>query len=159
MSNILYEAMELVLARINTVFADAGVALPARQYMSAGGQGETVHDSEQVTVSFDQMYTGSPGEQSQVPAHVDGQRTAAFVIEIVRAVPVARITRAAEIPPTPEEMNTNTQLRVTDAWLLMDAGLAAGQELNYTGSLVDITAGAPQGGMQATTMTLIVGIG
>lgn len=156
---------------LNTVvatYADHGISLPERRYLSVGGQGSTVHDGEQVTVSFEQGYSGRPGAQAQEPVKCDSMRTGVYIVEVVRALPQPNTTAAnpsttipsrygqvvtgvETLPPDIQSAHARTQM--VDAMLLLDAGIRAG-ETTLTGSLADVTAGQPQGGFQAMILVL-----
>lgn len=165
-----------LLATINRVYAAAGIAVPERQYYVIGGQGQTVHDCEQVTVSWDQAYSGLPGNEASIPARCDDIHTGSFIIEVVRRVNTARTpvdpmapatapTGTANIPGrwgggvqgspeivTPENYKYEAQIQMKDAILLLKAGLLAGEATLGNNAIVDVSAGSPQGGYQATIM-------
>lgn len=165
--NEFVEIADLILNTVVATYADQGVALPERRYLAVGGQGDTVHDCEQVTVSFEQGYSGLPGNQAQEPATANDPRTAVFIVEVVRQLPLPNTTSAN--PATTVQSRYASDMRVqvlpvdvqsdiarkqmVDAMLLLDAGLRAGQTTT-TGALVDISAGSPQGGYQAITAVI-----
>lgn len=157
-----------ILNTVVATYADHGVDLPARRYLAVGGQGSTVHDCEQVTVSFEQGYSGRPGAQAQEPVKCASLRTGVYLIEVVRAVPApntAAANPATLVPSRYGQVKTGVEIlpadvqsafarkQMVDAMLLLDAGLRAG-ETTLTGSLADVTAGQPQGGYQAMTLVL-----
>lgn len=157
-----------ILNTVVATYADHGVDLPARRYLAVGGQGATVHDCEQVTVSFEQGYSGRPGAQAQEPVKCNSLRTGVYIIEVVRALPLANTVAAnpeTTVPARYGQVKTGVELvpadvqsahartQMQDAMLLLDAGLRAG-ETTLTGSLADVTAGQPQGGYQAMTLVL-----
>jgi hypothetical protein len=144
------------------------VDLPTRRYLAVGGQGDTVHDCEQVTVSFEQGYSGLPGNQAQEPVKCAGPRTGVYIVEVVRALPQPNTVAAnptTTVPAKFAQAVTGVQTlpsdvqsdiarkQMQDAMLLMDAGLRAGETMTI-GALADVSAGSPQGGFQA--MTLVV---
>lgn len=167
------EFVELADRILNTVvatYADHEVDLPARRYLAVGGPGSTVHDCEQVTVSFEQGYSGLPGNQAMEPSKCVGPRSAVFVVEVVRTLPLPNTTAAnpattvpsrypnvvegvAVLPP--EVQSDIARKQMIDAMLLLDAGLRAGETQLY-GSLADVSAGQPQGGYQAISLQLTV---
>jgi len=157
-----------ILNTIVATYADHQVDLPQRRYLAVGGQGGTVHDCEQVTVSFEQGYSGLPGTQAQVPARCATPRTGVYIIEVVRALPQPNTTDAnpalavpsrfgqvtTGVQILPEDVQSDmARIQMVDAMLLLDAGLRAG-ETTLTGSLADVSAGQPQGGYQAMTLVL-----
>lgn len=166
--NEFVEIADLILNTVVATYADHGVDLPARRYLAVGGQGDTVHDCEQLTVSFEQGYSGLPGNQAQEPVKCAGPRTGVYIVEVVRALPspnTASANPATLVPSRYGQEVTGVQLlpvevqsqmarkQMVDAMLLMDAGLRAGETLNL-GALADVSAGSPQGLYQA--MTLVV---
>lgn len=171
--NDIVDLAEHLLATINRVFAEEGVELPARQYYVIGGQGQTVHDEPQLTVSWDQAYSGLPGNEASIPARCDDIHTFSFVVEVVRPVttvlnPEGAIPAqpaglrkidgryAGEIgtvsAPSPEDFMRESRIQMQDAVLLLKAGLLAGEATLTANSIVDVSAGVPQGHLQATIM-------
>ena len=166
--NEFVEIADLILNTVVATYADHGVDLPTRRYLAVGGQGDTVHDCEQLTVSFEQGYSGLPGNQAQEPVKCAGPRTGVYIVEVVRAVPQPNTDAANPATITPsrygqevtgvqtlpaEVQSTYARKQMVDAMLLMDAGLRAGETMTV-GALADVSAGSPQGGYQA--MTLVV---
>lgn len=157
----IFNVMQIVMDTINSVFSEYDVDLPARQFFEFGGMGDVVHDSScgQLTVSFEQMYNGLPGQQEQSPSRCNSPRTGVFVVELVRCTPTPKTGRNnAPRPPTVEEQNASALRQVTDAWLLMEGGMRAVDVIGFTGGLADVSAGDESGGVQATILSLIVGI-
>lgn len=166
--NEFVEVAEHILNTIVTIYGEHGVELPARRYLAVGGQGETVHDCEQVTVSFDQGYSGLPGNQAFEPVRCNSPRTGVFVVEVVRSVAspntpeaapetmipnrLSQVTTGVGVLP-PEVLTDIAKKQMVDAMLLMEAGLRAG-ETTMTGSITDISAGSAQGGFQAMVMVV-----
>jgi hypothetical protein len=166
------EFVDLADHILNTVvatYADHEVDLPARRYLAVGGPGGTVHDCEQVTVSFEQGYSGLPGNQAMEPAKCQGPRSGVYIIEVVRALPLPNTEAANPSTPIPSRYGNDVagvatlpaevqsgiaRRQMQDAMLLLDAGLRAGETLAGVGSLADVSAGSPQGGFQAMTLTL-----
>lgn len=157
-----------ILNTVVATYADHGVDLPARRYLAVGGQGSTVHDCEQLTVSFEQGYSGLPGTQAQEPAKCNTPRTGVYIVEVVRALPSPNTTDANPATMVPsrygqvatgvqvlpaEVQSAHARKQMVDAMLLLDAGLRAG-ETTITGSVADVSAGQPQGGYQAMTLVL-----
>lgn len=166
--NEIVDIADLILNTVVATYADHGVDLPERRYLAVGGQGETVHDCEQVTVSFEQGYSGTPGNQAQEPVKCASPRTAVFIVEVVRALPLPNTVSAnpaTTIPAMYGEDKTGVAIlpaevqtaiarkQMVDAMLLMDSGLRA-SENTMTGALADVSAGSPQGGFQAISMVL-----
>lgn len=167
-ANEFVDMADHILNTVVATFADHGVDLPERRYLAVGGQGDTVHDCEQLTVSFEQGYSGTPGNQAQEPVKCASIRSAVFIVEVVRALPLPNTTAAnpattvpsrygiekSQVAVLPPEVQTSiARKQMVDAMLLMDAGLRAG-ETTMTGSLADVTAGSPQGGYQAISLVI-----
>lgn len=155
------DVMYRVLDQINATYSGYGVSIPTKQFLDMGGQGETPHDCEQVTVALEQVYNGLPGNPEQVPSQCAGPRSGVFIIEVVRCMPGMQTrSRGATtlMPPTADALTTVARTQATDAWLLMDAGLLAAQSLNYIGGLADVSFSPESGGYQATVLTLILGL-
>lgn len=161
--NEFFEIAGGILRQIELTYAEYNVGLPSRRYITVGGQGETVHDCEQVTVSFEQAYSGLPGDQSQTPAVCNGPRSAVFVVEVVRCIPSADSASAAQSRYgstssvqnlSPETMNQMAKTQMNDAMLMLEAGLIAGENA-ITGALVDVSSGPASGGFQAMVMQVV----
>lgn len=166
--NEFVETAQHILTTVELVFAEHGVALPERRYLSVGTQGSTVHDGEQVTVTFEQGYSGKPGNQAQEPTRCNGPRTAVYAVEVVRAVPVVNTPEATpttQVPSRYGQVTTGVDIiepskmtevgikQMRDAAILLDAGMRAADN-GIQGGICDVSAGQPQGGLQA--MVLII---
>lgn len=164
------ELAERILNTVVATYADHEVELPVRRHLAVGGSGSTVHECEQLTVSFEQGYSGLPGNQAMEPSKCAGPRSAVFVVEVVRALPQPNTTAANPTTTVPsrygtdvsgvavlpaEVQSTIARKQMVDAMLLLDAGLRAGETQLY-GSLADVSAGQPQGGFQAITLAITV---
>lgn len=183
--NDIIDMSEHLLETINRVYQEAGVAIPELQYYVIGGQGQTVHDCEQVTVSWDQAYSGLPEAEASIPAVCDSPHTARFVIEVVREVKTVRpyidpntgqtIAPTKNRPaaygrngvsssglsekPDAELMKLEARQQMQDAVLLLHAGLLAGEATLTRNSIVDVSAGAPSGNYQAVIMNYTSALG
>jgi hypothetical protein len=138
-----------VLDIVVQTFGQAGVTLPERQYITSGG---TAHDCEQVTVSFQQMYLGPPGDQAAEPQRCDGPRSASVLVEVVRCIP--SVNSRTGVPDPQAQANFAVQ-QLVDAWMLLEAGTL----MTVYGILGDVTAGEPQGSYQAMSLTLTMMVG
>ena len=155
---------------LNTVvetYGQYGVALPSRQFLSVGGQGGTVHDCEQVSVSFEQGYSGAPGAQSQTIQKCDGVQTAVFYVEVVRCIPTtndgaqqqSRYGQELSVDaPTPQQLTAVAETQMRDARVMLDAGMSSGINTLLEGALVDIAPGPASGGFQAMGMTVTLAL-
>jgi len=155
--DIIGNTMDRLLDSIQTIFEQANVSLPTRQYLYGGQNGEVAHDCEQLTISFAQAYQGGPGEQAAVPAKCEGPMTGVFIVELVRCIPdKLQIRGRAATAPDPADLTLNSRAQAQDAYLLMEAGLLTGDE--YLGSVVNVTLGPPSGGYQAVVLEVATGL-
>lgn len=176
--NDIVEMAEHILATVNRVYAEEGVSLPERQYFVIGGMGQTVHDCEQVTVSWSQTYSGMPGDEATQMAQCNGIHTGSFIVEVVRKISVInnnevneQTTGSPNIParygslnagntiPEPSTMMSEATVQMQDAILLLRAGLTAGEGSTTNRSIVDVSAGTPLGGYQAVIMNYTSALG
>lgn len=157
----IFETMNRILTQINNTYSTFGVELPTKQFFDLGGQGETPHDCEQVSVSFEQMYNGAVGNPDQTPTGCYAPRTATFVIEVVRCTPTLKRPTGrggALIPPSVEELSEAVEIQTNDAWLLMDAGLTMAEEFSLAGGLADVLVSPESGGYQAVILNLVLSL-
>lgn len=183
--NDIIDMSEHLLGTINRVYQEAEIEIPARQYYVIGGQGQTVHDCEQVTVSWSQAYSGLPQSEASIPMRCDAIHTAAFVVEVVRKVNTVRtfvdpatgqiVTPQAQTKnrpgayggggigqvevPEAEDFKREAQIQMQDAVLLLRAGLLAGEATIQNSAIVDVSAGTPQGNYQAVIMNFVASLG
>jgi hypothetical protein len=149
--------LDRILFSIEATFEQANVALPERRYFHAGGDGSTVHDCEQLTIAFSQVYQGLPGAQGIEPEKCDAPLSGVFVIELVRCVPDKLYTKGKQTRvPQPADLSMHAKVQGIDAYLLMQAGLLVGNDA--FGSMVNVVPGLPSGAYQAMTMELVTGI-
>jgi hypothetical protein len=143
----------LILEHLASVYAENSIDLPSRQFIAVGGQGQTVHSQEQVTVSWEQAYSGLPQHQAQFPVRRTEPWTGVFVVEVVRNLP--------GMPPSGREPSTDSLNAVAtqqmqDAQLMIEAGRRAFEDSWEGSGMADISASMPQGLLQAVTMTVMV---
>ena len=85
------EAMRLVvlgrdiLCAVQDGYSVEGITLPERQYLTLG---TPANDCEQLVVSWQQSYLGVPGDEASAPQNCDAPRSAVFVVQLSRAMPV-----------------------------------------------------------------------
>lgn len=143
----LADSMEEVLAVTTNTLLSFGIEIPDRRFISFG---KTVHDCEQLTVSFVQMYLGPPGDQAQGPAPCGGPRTAVFQIQLVRCTPVTNL-RTKKVPDQ-DELTAFTRSQAKDAWALLES---ATQYDRYEGVIADVALTEVDGGYQAVVLNLV----
>ena len=155
----IYNLMQMMMDEVNATYAEAGVELPSKQCFDSYGAGQTPHDCEQVSISFEQMYNGLPGAPEQVPGKCYSPRTGVFVIEVTRCVPTLEKNRAGKLAlPSVAKLDEMAKQQSADAWLLMDAGLRAAEAANYLGGLSDVAFTPESGGYQSAVLNLVLGI-
>lgn len=147
------EKAQLILDHLVTVFAECGVTLPTRQFIAVGGQGQTVHSSAQVTVSWEQAYSGLPQHQSQFPVRRTEPWTAVFVVEVVRDLPGMN-NRGTE--PSAETLSATAVSQMQDAQIMIEAGRRSFEDSWEGSGMADISASTPGGLLQAVTMTVMI---
>lgn len=158
----IYEALETLRDTLNATAAEYSIELPTRQYFDSGGPNESPHDCEEVVFTFEQMYNGFPSGPNDTPTTCEGPRTATFSVEIVRCTPTPKRAAGrtgALLPPDIAELDALVSKQGQDAWLLMDAGLKAAEQIGLEiGGLADVVMGQEAGGFQATVLNLTVGL-
>ena len=164
----IFKFAELLQNVIIETYSEHGIMLPAKRYIAIGGIGDTVHDCEQLSISWEQSYTGLPGEQSEELSPCDGPVSSVYVVELVRNIPIensggqkrqARSTSAANMPPVDIQSRTETaKIQMRDAYLLRMAAMNASVESSsiLDGALVDVSAGQPLGAYQGILMTVAI---
>ncbi len=150
-TEIIFEIMQDVIDSIVAVYSDADVTIPARNIIAAG---PTVHDCEQLSITFEQMYSGGPGDQAEQPVRCESPRSVVLTVQLVRCIPTP-VGRGQA--PSPEAMATSTSQLLKDVWLLMD-GVMASRAAGYLGALADISVTPPDGAYQAVVANLVVGV-
>jgi hypothetical protein len=110
----LTDMMDGILERVEAVFQSYNVNLPSRRYWMIG---MPAIDCEQVVVSFNQMYLGSPGDEASQPQRCNVPRSATVTIYISREVATVGVNGR---PPSPEKIQQTSSRSTVDAWVLME---------------------------------------
>lgn len=147
------EKAQLILDHLVAVYAESGVEIPARRFLAIGGRGQTVHSTSQVTVSWEQSYSGLPQHQSQFPVKRTQPWTAVFVVEVVRDLPGMN-NRGTE--PSAATMTAMAASQMQDAQLMIEAGRRAFEDSWEGSGMADISASMPSGLLQAVTMSVML---
>ena len=145
----LYDLGVHILTTIQNIFAREGQPLPDRQYVTVGAPAQ---DCEQVTVAFQQVYIGPPGDEASLPQKCDGPRSATYQIVITRCITVESKRGVA---PTPVQMQGDARVLMRDAWILMTC---IGEVDDYLGVIVTVEVTDADGGMQSVVMNLTLGV-
>jgi hypothetical protein len=142
-----------ILETIENVFNMYGVVLPARKYTTVGAIGSVAYDCEQLTVSWQESYSGLPGNPQIgiIRRECATFHTGVFIVELVRPIPVSL---NADIPPEPFLIQEAADALMQDVVLLKEAGEIAAEDSLTQGGTISITAGDPAGGMQSIVMTI-----
>lgn len=171
---------DYILLNVKNAFDAQGIALPARQYLTVGGRGEVPHDTEQLTVTLEQVNAGFPGITATTGMQEYEPRTMTYLVEVVRQIPipgdsdapagstsVSRFDRIkAEVAngQKPEQISpldllddqtlsdfARTQMR--DMACLYSAGMKVADQYNQ-GVAIDVQAGPPSGAYQGVVLSL-----
>jgi hypothetical protein len=150
----LKDMMDGILERVETVFQSYNVPLPQRRYWTMG---TPAIDCDQVVVSFNQMYLGSPGDQVSSPQRCNVPRTAIVTISIAREVPTVGMNGR---PPTGEKIQQGAALSAVDAWVLMSSmkSFDMWDGIFGLGIMATVEAGDMEGGFQIVSMELTLAV-
>lgn len=153
----LYNTAEMVLETVNEVYAEYGVYLPNRQMIMAG---DSVHDCEQVVISFVSLTSGFPIQDMSAQSNCPNPVTATFIVEIVREVPkISGGVNSRKIAPSDVDITTNAKDKLNDARLLAEIANRVGMKSWLTSMAAapySISSGAAGGNLQAMSMELRV---
>lgn len=129
---------QIILDSVRAEFQAAAIALPLRQYLAIGGRGETPHDCAQVTVSWEMVYSGTPGAPSQTPQPCDNMPiSATYFVEVVRKVPYSPNGSALN----PDLLTQYAEERMDDVGVLLEAGKRALSANGWDRGIIDVIAG------------------
>lgn len=151
-----------ILETVNATFEEAGVQLPTVQLVTLGGNGATAHLCEQLSVSVEQMYSGTPGDQAQNPVRCDAPRSTSFAVELVRGTPTGMVKGRSTPMTVPDDAAQQTSVafdRMLDMDLLMTAGMNSCAGTWFQTGIVDVSAAPPSGGFQALVMSITTVVG
>lgn len=142
-----------ILDSIASVYEEAGVELPERQFIAMNS---VVNDNcEQLSVAFQQMYMGPPGDQLETPSRCNDPRSIVLQIQLFRCIPVPQ--GRGNVPPTPEQMDESTRILTADCWLLMDGALSS-IPAQWLGGIADVSVTDALGGYQAVQLNVVVAV-
>lgn len=143
-----------VLDTVVAMFGQAGVSLPERQYVAAGPANSVVHDCEQLTVTTEQIYFGTPGEPAFQPGQCELSMSGDFVVELVRCIPTGQPSGRNPNnvkPPSTKSLIEATKVQAIDAQILLEASYAVN---SMQGVVAQVTFGTPQGGFQSVILSM-----
>lgn len=153
----LFPSLQSLLQHTVNTFTNAGVDVPARQFVTAGDDEETPHDCEQLVVSFAQLYNGQVGQPLQEPSKCDEPWVVVVSVNLVRCTPAFRNGRGNRgQPPTIEELMEISEQQASDAELLMISGLTFAESDSWTGltGMGDVQVGSAEGNYQQISLSL-----
>lgn len=148
----LVNLLDGTLARVQNIYATAGIALPDRQYWTLA---TPAWDCEQLVVSFVQAYFGPPGDEATRPQPCDGVRSAAMTVQVVRCIPTGG-KRGTGVP-TAESIQAMSEQLAIDAYLLLDLAPQLDQwDPGYPGMgvIATVDSAEAQGGYQGVTLSV-----
>ena len=103
-----------ILAGVVAGYKQRGLTLPDRQYLTLG---TPVNDCEQLVVSWQQAYLGTPGDEASLPQRCEAVKTAVFTVQICRKMPVVSESGKS---PSAEDIQENSEVALIDAYALFD---------------------------------------
>lgn len=105
---------DAVLANVNSIWATAGLALPALQYVAPGPFSSVSFDCDQVTVTIDSVNRGAPSEPQSGYVRL-GEASAAISVAVVR---LCMPTSETEAPPLAAEQAAASDITLADLDLM-----------------------------------------
>lgn len=145
----LIELAQSILVKVVEVYERNGIPLPDRRYIALASPAQ---DCEQVTVAFQQLYIGPPGDEASTPQRCESPRSAVFEVVITRCIPVVDDRNRA---PQPADISAASAVLMRDAWLLLDS---VKEMDDYLGVIATVEASEAQGGLQSVVMTLTLAV-
>lgn len=136
------------------IYEAAGVPLPSRRYWCLG---EAAEDCAQMTVVFQNMALGTPGEQQNEPTPCTGPKFATIHINVTRDM----VNSENSTAPAADRIQMASEWMAIDAWLLMDNLSAYDVTALGTrggGVLATVNTPKPSGNVQTTTLVLTIGL-
>jgi hypothetical protein len=103
-----------ILAGVVEGYGAHGIELPSRQYLTLG---TPVNDCEQLVVSWQQAYLGTPGDEASLPQQCDAVKTAVFTVQLCRSMPVVSESGKS---PSAEAIQSASEVALLDAYVLFD---------------------------------------
>jgi hypothetical protein len=108
------EAMDNILAGLESAYNSFNVPLPTRRYWLIG---DPAYDCEQATVSLMQVYLGTPGDEAVTPQACNGPKTMVVNISIVRKLNLKKNGSA----PTADAIQKDSRWASVDMYVLMNS--------------------------------------
>jgi hypothetical protein len=151
----LRDMMAGVLERVQNVFQSYNVELPNRRYWTMA---QPAIDCEQLVVYFQQLYLGPPGAEVGEPQRCHVPRSASLAVSLSRATPIVGQNGR---PPSPQAIESASEIMAIDAWVLMESinQLDQWDETGYgIGVIATLESSPPEGGFQTTTMVITMAV-
>lgn len=146
------DAMWAVLESIVGYYELKDYPLPERRYIAMNS---VAHDCEQLTVAFQQLYVGPPGNQLEEPMKCESPRSIVLQIQLVRCVPVVQVRGTA---PTAEQITDSTLQMARDSWMILEGAMLAPPVVNWLGAIADVAVTEPSGGFQAVQLNMVLSV-
>jgi hypothetical protein len=131
-------------------YATFGAVLPDRQYVTLG---PPANDCEQMVVSWQQIYLGTPGDEASQPQRCDAPKSAVWTVQIARKMPVVSQSGKA---PEPTAIQTYSEALLVDAWLLTE--ILANVDPFQLGTIVTCEFLEVSGGLGCVSAQTVLGV-
>jgi hypothetical protein len=146
----LKEAMDQILANLESAYQSYNVPLPTRRYWLIG---DPAYDCEQATVSLMQMYLGMPGDEATTPQACSGPKTIVINISIVRKLNLKKDGST----PGPDVIQKDSEWAAVDMYVLMNS-LSSFDAWTFNGgapsAIATVTANSHEGGYESVQAQL-----
>lgn len=143
-----FNAAQALLDAVVAHYATVAVDLPERQYVT---DGTPAWDCEQLTVQMERTFNGLPDQPTVAPLDCLLVRTAIFVIELVRCIPVVEDELGNAVVPAADEISASARRILGDQALIVNAVVGAQRAGELAGcrglTIVDWENAEPQGGL------------
>ena len=154
----IYGTMQHISDVIETLYMQAGVELPPRQFTAVGDTASAISwDCEQVTINFVTAYYGSPGQPLTVATGCLPLMSADFVVQVVRCVPGMETTRNNTKVKLPSiaDIEASTLIQAIDSQILLQSALTLDSAEPV---LATVAPSGVEGGHQAVAMNLSISL-
>lgn len=143
-----------VLSAAELALTDAGISIPSRSYVAPG---EVAHDCDQLTVSLDSLFTGTPGRPISDPEHCGNARTAQFLVRLLRCYQTFE-DESGEPPLVSDEEAKSTEI-LRDLWSLQQGILNRYHDGDFLDKCFSLQVGGsqrvgPGGGLVGFELTI-----
>mgnify|MGYP001592307354 CR=1 FL=1 len=154
----IYGTMQHISDVIETLYMQAGVELPDRQFTAVGDVASSLAwDCEQVTINFVNAYYGNPGQPITVATNCPPMMSADFVVQVTRCVPNPTVARAGTKVKAPAvaAIEGSTLIQAVDSQILLQASSAMSSAQPM---LASVAPSGVEGGFQAVALNLSISL-